>query len=81
MGTLVAAAGHVSAVSTAMNKLSCRSWGYFQRRMQLRRDADSSGEAAGHASTMKSTEWRDGPKPHSSYGETSAVWRCALVLA
>ena len=51
-----------------------RSWGYFQRRMQLRREADDDGRGPVTTAT-ESSEWRDNTKPHSSYGETSAVWR------
>ena len=50
-----------------------QSWGYFQRRMQLRREADDG--SAGESAAPGSPEWRDVAKPHSSYGETSAVWR------
>ncbi len=50
--------------------------------MQLRRDAHGSNGDAEASSMSESSEWRDGPKPQSSYGETSSVWRCVpdLVL-
>ncbi len=52
-----------------------RSWGYFQRRMQLRREADDACSDGVNTAATDSSEWRDVAKPQSSYGETSAVWR------
>ena len=52
-----------------------RSWGYFQRRMQLRREADDACSDGVNTAATESAEWRDVAKPQSSYGETSAVWR------
>ena len=57
-----------------------QSWGYFQRRMLLRRAAaaEEPSRSPGEAMTEGSGEWGDTEKPSSSYGETSAVWRCPL---
>jgi len=54
-----------------------QSWGYFQRRMLLRKAAAAKGRAqsSGADKTEGSSEWGDTEKPQSSYGETSAVWR------
>ena len=53
-----------------------QSWGYFQRRMQLRRAAGAEAQQSREATGPESAEWGAAEKPRSSYGETSAVWRC-----
>ena len=56
-----------------------QSWGYFQRRMLLRRAAAADNQDQRDMRGAESTEWGNTEKPQSSYGETSAVWRWAAA--